>query len=125
MSTVPNRGGERQAIRYTAKHMDRLIDALTNHRHALRRAGRIDEVGNYVGRPQEAAAPPVEPPTHSAHCVKCKSKKTIQTEAVNKMSNGAHQAVGKCPDCGTPTYAFHSAANGQALADRLKEVSGG
>jgi len=111
-----------QRVRYTADDMDDLIRAVVKHRQNLQKAGLVDHFGNAVG-PKPASPEAFRPVTHEGYCVKCKGKKTVNTEGVEKAKNGtAMRAHGSCPDCGTPVNTFVDGKTGQTLQGDLHSV---
>lgn len=108
-----------QPIRYTAETMDALIHQSHKYKQSLRKSGHLDKFSNPV-QPQTPGAQKPEPVTHDAYCLKCRTKRTVETEKVEKHTNGAGRAVGKCPNCGTMTHAMKSGADAKKLQDALE-----
>lgn len=106
-------------VQHTVASMDEMIRTVAKHRGKLMKQGHIDHFGQIV-RPQAQEAAQPEPVTHDSYCLKCKGKKKVETKKVEVHSNGAHRAVGPCPDCGTETHAMKSADEGKKLKDALE-----
>lgn len=109
---------------YTADHMTSLITGTQKLKSAMRTAGRLDELNNPIPPPEaNAEDKKVEPVTHEAYCVKCKSKKTVETEKIHHPDTSKPgRAIGGCPTCGTKTHAFKSAKDAKQLSDALQST---
>lgn len=110
---------------YTADHMDEMIRKTQAHRSKLIAAGHIDHFGREVHPPTTDGAGAVapEPPTHEAHCLKCRTKRTVVTKKLHPSTKGkAARAVGDCPVCGTETHKFVGADTEGQMASSLQST---
>lgn len=102
--------------------MDKMLGATRKYKDHLRKSGKLDHFSNPVV--EQPAAPAPEPVTHEAFCMKCKTKRTVETQEVvphaTNASGAPHRAVGDCPVCGTKTHAFKSDQDGKKLHDALE-----
>jgi hypothetical protein len=109
------------AHKHSLATMDAMIESTAQHRQALIKAGHIDHFGQRVQQQTAGAAGPAPTPvTHDGYCMKCKTRRTVNTEGVLPTKNKAHRAHGKCPVCGTGVHTFKSAADGKQMADALQ-----
>ncbi len=104
-----------EPLRYTIDHIDRMIRVNQQRKEDMRKRGKLDEFNRPVPPPPAVKGKAPTPVTHEAYCLKCKSKKQVETSEVHETPKGAGRAVGKCPDCGSVTHSFKKAEEAKSL----------